>query len=133
MNPCCFPLRNIRRLLDRVSGIFRKILPIYWAFLTFMLLKPGVENREYWFMFSGIDKVLHVSIFIMLGFCFVAAFPRIKLLTFVYIMLIYSFLTEILQDEMKLGRSLEVYDIVADTVGFLVGYAAFRYLKNRFF
>jgi hypothetical protein len=43
--------------LDKISKIFSKILPIYWAFLTYMLLKPGEENHEYWFMFSGIDKI----------------------------------------------------------------------------
>jgi hypothetical protein len=45
-----------------------------------MLLKPGEENQEYWFMFSGIDKILHLSIFAALGFLFIAAFPKIRLL-----------------------------------------------------
>lgn len=38
------------------------------------------------------------------------------------IMLIYALLTEILQDEMRLGRALEFWDLVADTVGVLIGY-----------
>ena len=72
-----------------------------------MLLKPGVENLEYPFMFEGIDKILHLSIFALLGFTFLAAFPKIKFPTFIQIMIIYGLLTEILQDEMHLGRSLE--------------------------
>ncbi|WP_262901731.1 VanZ family protein [Chryseobacterium sp. OSA05B] len=108
-------------------------MPIYWAFLTYMLLKPGEENQEYWFMFSGIDKVLHVSIFAMLGFSFVAAFPKIKFSYFFQIILIYAFLTEILQDEMGLGRSMESLDIVADTVGCLIGYYIYKVLVKRFF
>ena len=41
-----------------------------------MLLKPGTENQEYFFMFSGVDKVLHLSIFIVLGVFYLLAFPK---------------------------------------------------------
>lgn len=124
---------NIRSRLDKISQIFTKILPIYWAFLTYMLLKPGIENMEYPFMFNGIDKVLHVSIFAMLGFCFTAAFPRVKFMIYLQIMLCYGLLTEILQDEMGLGRSLEGFDLVADTVGVLIGYYVFQKIKHLSF
>ena len=121
---------NIKNHLDKISKIFSKILPIYWAFLTFMLLKPGVENQEFPFMFEGIDKVLHLSIFALLGFCFMATFPKIKFIHYIQIMLIYSILTEILQDEMGFGRSLEALDLVADTIGVIIGYFAFMQLKR---
>jgi hypothetical protein len=98
-----------------------------------MLLKPGEENQEYWFMFSGIDKVLHLSIFAALGFSFIAAFPRIKFSYFFQIILIYAFLTEILQEEMGLGRSMETLDIVADAIGCLLGYYTYKILIKRFF
>ncbi len=128
-----FQQKNIKLSLDRISKIFSKILPIYWAFLTYMLLKPGVENHEYWFMFNGIDKVLHISIFAMLGFSFIAAFPKIKFSYFFQIILIYAFLTEILQEEMHLGRSMETLDIVADVIGCLLGYYTYKILIKRFF
>jgi VanZ family protein len=98
-----------------------------------MLLKPGEENHEYWFMFSGIDKVLHISIFAMLGFCFMATFPKIRFSYFFQIILIYAFLTEILQEEMGLGRSMESLDIVADVIGCLLGYYIYKVLVKRFF
>ncbi|MCW3161912.1 VanZ family protein [Chryseobacterium oryctis] len=119
--------------MDNISKIFSKILPIYWAFLTYMLLKPGEENHEYWFMFNGIDKVLHLGIFAMLGFCLKAAFPKIKFSYFFQIILIYAFLTEIFQEEMGLGRSMETLDIVADTLGCLLGYYIYKLLIKRFF
>jgi len=128
-----FQLKITRLSLDKISKIFSKILPIYWAFLTYMLLKPGEENQEYWFMFSGIDKVLHLSIFAALGFAFIATFPRIKFYYFFQIILIYAFLTEILQEEMGLGRSMETLDIVADTIGCLIGYYTYKILIKRFF
>ncbi len=129
----CFLQKIIKLSLDKISKIFSKILPIYWAFLTYMLLKPGEENREYWFMFSGIDKVLHVSIFAALAFSFIAAFPKIKFSYFFQIILIYAFLTEIMQEEMGLGRSMETLDIVADTVGCLIGYWTYKLLIKRYF
>ena len=95
-----------------------------------MLLKPGVENFVYPFMFDGIDKFLHLSIFSLLGFAFMAAFPKIKFLYFLQIIAIYGLLTEILQDEMNLGRSLENLDFVADMVGALIGYFIFKKLQR---
>ncbi|WP_262713561.1 VanZ family protein [Chryseobacterium sp. SN22] len=108
-------------------------MPIYWAFLTYMLLKPGEENYEYPFMFNGIDKVLHLSIFAALGFCFIAAFPRIRFSYYIQIILIYAFLTEILQEEMGLGRSMETLDVVADAIGCLIGYYTYKLFIKRFF
>nr|WP_317048011.1 VanZ family protein [Chryseobacterium pennipullorum] len=129
----CFLQKTTRLSLDNISKIFSKILPIYWAFLTYMLLRPGEENHEYWFMFNGIDKVLHLSIFAALGFAFIATFPRLKFSYFFQIILIYAFLTEILQEEMGLGRSMETLDIVADIMGCLMGYYVYKLLVKRFF
>ena len=95
-----------------------------------MLLKPGIENFEYPFMFQGIDKLLHLSIFTFLGFAFMATFPKIKFLYFIQIMIIYGLLTEILQDEMHLGRSLEGLDLVADIIGVLIGYFIYKKLQR---
>ena len=83
-------------------------------------------------MFSGIDKVVHLSIFAFLGFAFRAAFPKTTFSNFMYIMLIYAFLTEILQDEMHLGRSMENLDIIADTLGVLIGYYIFKKFQQIF-
>lgn len=82
-------------------------------------------------MFPGIDKVLHVSIFAVLGFSFAAAYPRTKFLTFIYIMLLYAFATEILQDDMQMGRGAENWDIVADVAGVLIGYIIYKEAKKR--
>lgn len=105
-------------------------MPIYWAFLTYMLLRPGMENMEFPFMFSGIDKVLHLCIFALLGFCFMAAFPKVRFSVYIQIMLIYSIATEILQDVMGFGRSMETWDIIADTIGVLLGYCTYIKLKS---
>ena len=96
-----------------------------------MLLKPGLENQEhYWFIFAYADKIVHFSTFLFLGFCIKAVFPKIKFWIYFQILLIYAFLTEILQDEMGFGRSLEIGDIIADTLGSLAALYIYRKVKS---
>ncbi|WP_231121131.1 VanZ family protein [Epilithonimonas vandammei] len=115
--------------MDNIITKYSKIiLPIYWAFLTYMLLRPGVENKEYFFMFPHLDKFIHFTIFFLLGFFFRLRFPKTSLLYFFLILISYALLTEILQDIMKLGRSLEVLDAVADTLGLSLSY----YIYNKY-
>ena len=124
-----YPQKNIRKLLDNLINKYSKItLPIYWAFLTYMLLRPGIENKEYPFMFQHIDKIIHFTIFFLLGFFFRVRFPKVSLLYYFLILISYALLTEILQDVMKWGRSLEVLDAVADTLGLSLAY----YIYNRY-
>ncbi|HAY3536562.1 VanZ family protein [Elizabethkingia anophelis] len=117
--------------MDKISKISRKILPIYWAFLTYLLLKPGSEEGEHYFLFPHFDKVGHAGVFFGLGFLLIAAFPKLKFITYIQIMLCFGFLTEILQDEMHLGRAMEGLDIVADTVGALIGYLVYQFLFRK--
>lgn len=95
-----------------------------------MLLRAGTEKKEYWFVFNGIDKVLHVSIFAVLGFLLVSAYPKIRFLYFIQIMLLYALVTEILQDQMQMGRSLENLDVVADMLGTIIGYWIYKSIKR---
>ncbi|MDV3558609.1 VanZ family protein [Elizabethkingia anophelis] len=117
--------------MDKISKISRKILPIYWAFLTYLLLKPGSEEDEHYFLFPHFDKVGHAGVFFGLGFLLIAAFPKLKFITYIQIMLCFGFLTEILQDEMHLGRAMEGLDVVADTVGALIGYLVYQFLFRK--
>ena len=79
-------------------------------------------------MFPHLDKLVHFSIFFLLGFLFRVRFPKTPLLYYFLILVSYALLTEILQDTMKLGRSLEVLDAVADTIGLSLSY----YIYNRY-
>jgi hypothetical protein len=107
--------------LDKISKIFRIVLPIYWAILTYII----EENQEYWFMFSGIDKIIHLSIFAFLGLSFSAAFPKP-----IFHIHIYNAYLRIPHRNpsrrMHLGRNMETLDIIADTIGVFIGYFFFR-------
>ena len=128
-SPNYYPQKNTKKLLDNLINKYSKItLPIYWAFLTYMLLRPGVENKEYFFMFPHLDKLIHFTIFFLLGFFFRVRFPKVSLLYYFLILISYALLTEILQDVMNWGRSLEFLDAIADTLGLSLAY----YIYNRY-
>lgn len=59
-----------------------------------------------------------------------AAFPKMKIYNYIYLVLIYAFVTEILQDIMGMGRSAEFLDIVADGLGCAIGYLLYLKIIN---
>ncbi len=126
----CCQLKNIKLHLDNYSKIFIRVLPIYWAFLTFMLLRPSVKVDPI-FLFQGVDKVVHFGIFTVLSFCFMSALPRLRFSVSLLILLVYALLTEVFQGIMKNGRTFELLDIVADTAGILTGIFIYRQMKKR--
>lgn len=106
-------------------------MPIYWAFLTYILLRPlKIKSERLWIYFEGMDKLVHVSSFVVLSFCYLLAFPRKRFLLFVGLMLGYALITEILQEVMGLGRSFEVIDFVADAGGVMIAYLIWRKIFN---
>lgn len=95
-----------------------------------MLLRPNDRNREeMWFEFTNIDKVIHLFIFMILGFCYCMAFPKGKVYRFFIVMFLYALITEILQHAMSVGRTGEMYDFLADMLGVLMGYFIWRKIK----
>ena len=104
------------------SKITKGALFIYWTVLTYLLLKPAELQKEAWFIFPNIDKLVHLSIFGLLAFIFLIAYKQIKFFVFIQIMMLYAFLTEIFQELMKMGRSMETLDILADLTGVCIAY-----------
>ncbi|WP_394368271.1 VanZ family protein [Cruoricaptor ignavus] len=121
----------IRHSLDKIRKISLILMPIYWAFLTYMLLKPGEESSEFVWIYSGFDKIVHFCIFAALGILLLAAYPKIHRRNYFCIMFIYAILTEILQDEMRVGRSAELLDAVADFIGAAATWLLWRFITSR--
>jgi len=95
-----------------------------------MLLRPGTENKEYWFMIPNLDKLIHCTIFFLLGIFFRFRFPKTGFLHYILILVSYALLTEILQDIMKVGRSLEILDAISDTLGLSLAYLIYNKIKR---
>lgn len=118
-----FQRKIIKQLLDKIQKISKIVLPIYWAFLTYMLLKSGQDIPKMSFLdFVGADKIIHIGIFVALGFLLKFSYPQMSFFRFFTITFLYSIITEILQEVMGLGRSMEFLDLLADTTGLLMGY-----------
>ncbi len=106
-------------------------MPIYWAFLTYILLKPMRDRPPNWIQFEGADKLVHILLFVFLGFLFCVRFSKITFLRFIIIMFIYGFSTEILQKIMNFGRAFEWIDLCADILGVTIGYLVTRLIKIK--
>ena len=76
------------------------------------------------------DKIVHIIVFVLLGFCYRMAFPKQKYMFSVLLMAGYGAITEVLQEIMELGRSMELADFVADIFGVLLGFFIHKKLKT---
>lgn len=86
-------------------------------------------------LFPGADKVAHAIMFGGLTFCILLDIRRkdgwrplrlSNLIIAVSIVILLGGVTEILQDEMGLGRGGDILDLAADTAGSLLTAAAYR-------
>jgi len=116
---------------------------LLWAAIVLLLTGlPGnvfPEIKSFW-DWLGPDKVVHLFIFgvqsflILWGFRdgFFAGRDR-KLLTWAAVVSssFYGLLTEVLQRYVFVGRSGNVYDFLADTIGALLGWLLFLWIFRK--
>ena len=115
------------------------ILGIGWAvFILFLCGVPGSQFQNA--HISNADKVIHAFLFAVLflllsiGFIKQRKFPvlRTNALTKVMIgSIAYGMLIEIMQGTIFIGRSIELYDVLANTVGVLIGFGIFLAIYGR--
>ncbi|MFB9121143.1 VanZ family protein [Bergeyella porcorum] len=122
--------RNTKQLLDKIAHISKFVLPIYWAILTYILLRPGIETEGIR-LFPHADKVVHFAAFFILGFLLKATFPKIRFSIYAILIISYGLLTEVLQGVMQWGRTLEFLDLVADTLGGFLALYLYSVTKSR--
>jgi VanZ family protein len=126
-------LKNIKNWLVKNQITINITLYIYFFILTWLLLKPARENESLK-LFSSVynDKVVHTIAFFGLSLLGISVQKKNPILL-VAIFTLYGILIELLQDYMKMGRTFEYMDILADFVGCLLGgiVARFLVLKNK--
>jgi len=106
---------------------------VFFIICTILLTLPGADLPSSWFFtfIPQFDKIVHVSLFALLGLCF--GYPvikskwlparRLKWILFICLLCItYGIAIEFVQKWWVPGRSFEGYDILADTVGSLLAY-----------
>jgi len=126
------------------SGILRMITPLLFVVisLTFLLLLPGndLEASSWWETYK-IDKLVHIVTFSILSLSTSITLSKLRvlidtnyrLMTLILVVCtIFGTILEFLQQELRVGRSAELLDIVADCVGVLLGFVIFRTVYGVF-
>ena len=126
-----FTVFTIRFSLFTLHSSLFMILTLYWLFLTYMLLSPPKGLSQELPLFEGADKVVHVVIFAVLSFLYKATFSRQAFGRCFLILILYGIATELAQEYMHLGRSGDPLDLLADTIGIVLGYRAMRLLAHK--
>jgi len=125
-------------------GILRMITPLLFIVisLTFLLLLPGndIEGSSWWETYK-IDKLVHIIAFAILALSTSITLSKLRvlidtnyrLITLILVVCtIFCTILEFLQQELRVGRSAELLDIVADCIGVLLGFVIFRTVYGVF-
>ena len=104
--------------------------------LTCLLLLPGndVEGSSWWETYK-IDKLVHILSFAILALSTSITLSKLRvlidtnyrLMTLILVVCaIFGTILEFMQQELRMGRSAELLDIVADCVGSALAFVVFR-------
>ena len=110
--------------------------------LTCLLLLPGndVGGSSWWETYK-IDKLVHILSFAILALSTSITLSKLRvlidtnyrLMTLILVVCtIFGTILEFLQQELRVGRSAELLDIVADCIGVLLGFVIFRIVYGVF-
>ncbi|MDN5215297.1 VanZ family protein [Fulvivirgaceae bacterium BMA12] len=109
--------------------------------IAILTLSPAraVPDVPFWWNIPYFDKIVHAAIFAPLAFLMArgmsrqyehnARFGNFFYITFIFSVL-YGGLIEYLQNFVP-GRSSEMLDLAANTIGVLIGLGTFHYFKSR--
>lgn len=105
---------------------------VIWLTITLILLTlPGSAfPKENWLSFIWADKLIHICMFALLTFLWCFAFYKSNvanelLKPFIiigFVFIIYGIAMEFVQKNWIPNRSFELEDIIADTIGVVLGF-----------
>jgi VanZ family protein len=123
-------LKRIANLLEDNSIYFAIILTIVITFLSLQTVKIPKSTFGYF------DKVAHVSAYSalslswFLSFCLSENKNRNLLLIGIAIS-IYGIIIEFIQGNYTTNREADIYDVLANTFGLLIGFGIFHFWKQK--
>ncbi len=111
---------------------------VYTLFITTAFLLPTSEIPKVRFVYVN-DKVVHILIHFILSFIWVSYFFIYNkrninfknLLIIILLCFFYGIIIEIIQQLFIASRHADIFDILANTIGSILGALAFRNVKNR--
>jgi VanZ family protein len=113
--------------------IDKRVLRVLFLILLIIIEYLATTTREMILVESIWDKANHFMAFFVLYVIFSMAYENISLLKKVLLLILFGWQIEIVQSFIP-GRFYSLYDIVADTIGILIGVIAcysYEYLKKR--
>ena len=111
---------------------------LYSCFISVLFFIPSQDLPN--IHFSALDKIVHILIYFILvnlwmlylyirnGFQFNNKWGLIILLS----VLLYGIIIEILQGLLTISRSADIFDVLANLIGSLIGIYFFKSIKNKF-
>ena len=75
------------------------------------------------------DKLLHFAAFTVISFLTYASDFKIKRIFLFAALILYGFSIELIQNTLEY-RTFELYDLLSDIIGVIVGYMSWKYLKK---
>jgi VanZ like family len=114
---------------------------LWWAFVLVLMCTPGKDLPKLgsWTELISLDKIIHIIIFSFMAYFFMRPMALrgqsedAKKQTFLKIAIaiaLWGLCTEFIQRFWVEGRSFDLWDVVADSIG---AFAAFLYCKKHFF
>ena len=98
------------------------------AYLSLMKM-PKVEVS-----YSNIDKFYHLFAYFTLSFCWLFSFYKKPTLKYIIVIacIIYGIIIEVLQDTLTLYRTGDFKDVLANTLGIVLGLLVFNQIFTKF-
>jgi glycopeptide antibiotics resistance protein len=107
---------------------------IYLLIVTIMSLLPSRDIPEVT-LFPNFDKLVHFSMYALFSFLMLWAWPekftgKKQILPFLMVVA-YGFLMEALQRYSNLGRTFDLFDELANCLGFFPGWLFWRLIRDK--
>lgn len=103
----------------------KALVTAWFLLMNILFFLPGSAlPKEHWLANMHIDKWVHVGLFAMLIFLVCSAFNFLlskRLWMVLVAAIVYGFLVEVVQKLWVPNRSFDMYDVLADTVGSVLG------------
>ena len=106
---------------------------IWFLFISYLFFLPGSAlPTDDWMDKIWFDKWVHIGFFSVLSFLWCWALPvsSNRFILFFLSTVVYGLLVEICQDQLIINRSFDLLDLLADSIGSIIGIWVW-YKKNK--
>jgi hypothetical protein len=129
-------MEAIFRRLYSFSDRFYQVIALLWLVLILLLslLSSGVVSSFNILDFVGIDKMGHLTFYSILSLLWFLALRKRKYTAFAIniSIIFFGIIMEIAQVLLNAGRMFEWADVLANTIGTLIGFYIFVWSYNKF-